>query len=141
MVVINELRIGNLLNYDTPEGDITPTKIDWSDLKWLAEDPIGFNSAHTPIRLTVDKLKEFSFENWGETICNDFEYYDRYVLANVKNGTSNFEVHIIYSTYGGIYTEEICFSIDNDERQSIHNTNFVHNLQNAYYLYTGHELS
>ena len=83
---------------------------------------------------------EFGFENWGEKKCNEYEKYDRWVLHNVVDGTSNFEVHIIHSNYGGVYHKEICFSIDNDERQFIHNTDFIHNLQNAYYLCVGHEL-
>lgn len=140
MIKLNELRTGNLLNYDNSEGETLPTKIDWQDLKWLDEDPKGFNLAHTPIPLTEEKLKELSFENWGEKFCNEYEKYDRWVLHNVVGGTSNFEVHIIHSNYGGVYHKEICFSIDNDERQFIHNTEFVHNLQNAYYLCVGHEL-
>jgi len=37
MIKLNELRTGNLLNYDTSEGDTLPTTIDWQDLKWLDE--------------------------------------------------------------------------------------------------------
>lgn len=136
-----DLRIGNLVEY---EGEfykihsiakVFPTLdtirfgigvIDWDNIK--------------PITLTTEWLIKLGFENWGEKICNEYEKYDRWVLHNVVDGTSNFEVHIIHSTYGGVYHKEICFSIDDDERQFIHNTDFIHNLQNTYYLCVGHEL-
>ena len=43
---IHDLKCGNILNYDTSEGEILPTVIDWQDLKWLTEDPKGFNLVH-----------------------------------------------------------------------------------------------
>lgn len=61
-ITINELRNGSLLNYDTSEGDILPTTIDWQDLKWLDEDPKGFNLVHSPIRITEDFLEKMGFE-------------------------------------------------------------------------------
>ena len=54
---IHDLKCGNILNYDTAEGEILPTVIDWQDLKWLAEDPKGFNLVHSPIRLDEDNVK------------------------------------------------------------------------------------
>jgi hypothetical protein len=94
-----------------------------------------------PIPLTEEILeKNLGFENWGVIVCNEFEKYERWVLHNVIDGTSNFEVHIIYSNYEKVEQKEICFSIDDDERQRIHKTNFVHNLQNAFNLATGQEL-
>ena len=62
MIQINELRTGNLLNYDTSEGRYIANKIDWQDLKWLDEDAKGFNLVHTPIPLTEQWIKELGFE-------------------------------------------------------------------------------
>src|SRR5690606_2502327 len=55
----NELRIGNFLNYTTAEGDVLPTTIDWQDLKWISEDPEGFNLVHSPIELDEEWLLKF----------------------------------------------------------------------------------
>lgn len=56
---LNELRCGNTVNYFTEEGDYIPTVIDWQHLKWLTEDPKGFNLVHLPIQITDEWLLEF----------------------------------------------------------------------------------
>ena len=58
---IHDLKCGNFLNYDTAEGEILPTVIDWQDLKWLTEDSKGFNLVHSPIPLTEEWLLKFGF--------------------------------------------------------------------------------
>ncbi len=93
-----------------------------------------------PIPLTELWLKKFGFENWGNKVCNEFESYTRWVKHNCIEGTSNYEVHIIESNYGGMHHVETVYSIDDDERQWIKETDFVHNLQNAFYFATGVEL-
>jgi hypothetical protein len=134
---IHDLKCGNILNYHTAEGEILPTVIDWQGLKWLTEDSKGFNLVHSPIKLNDSLIIRLGFENWGEIICKDYEKYHRWVLHNAVGGTSNFEVHIIYSNYGGQEYREICFSVDNDERQFLKETDFLHNLQNCYQSITG----
>lgn len=62
-ISIHDLKCGNILNYHTSEGDVLPTIIDWHDLKWLTEDPEGFNLVHSPIPLTEEWLADFNFEN------------------------------------------------------------------------------
>ena len=59
---IHDLKCGNLLNYDTAEGEILPTVIDWQDLKWLAEDPKGFNLVHSPVYLSGEWLEKLGFD-------------------------------------------------------------------------------
>jgi hypothetical protein len=93
------------------------------------------------IPLTKEWLMKFGFEKWGYIQVNEHESYERYVLHSVIDGSSNFEVHIISSNYGGIEEKEICYSIDNDERQWVKHTDSVHNLQNAFYLALGEELT
>jgi len=118
-----------------------PKIIRWESRDWYAVGECTMSlSDINGVKLTDKELLKFGFEFWGVKSCNEYESYDRWVLHNVIGGTSNFEVHIIHSNYGGIKETEICFSIDSDERQFIHNTDFVHDLQNAYYLSTGHEL-
>ncbi|MEK6884095.1 MAG: hypothetical protein AABY22_30985 [Nanoarchaeota archaeon] len=64
MIKITELRTGNLLNYDTAEGGILPTKIDWQDLKWLDEDAKGFNLVYTPIPITEEWLLKLGAQHY-----------------------------------------------------------------------------
>ena len=59
---IHDLKCGNILNYDTAEGEILPTVIDWQDLKWLTEDPKGFNLVHSGIRLDDDNVRKLGFD-------------------------------------------------------------------------------
>lgn len=79
MIKIIELRTGCLLNYATSEGESLPTKIDWQDLKWLDEDPTGFNLVHTPIPLTEVWIEKLGFEkrieNAGTLVCYKLGQY------------------------------------------------------------------
>ena len=71
---IHDLKCGNILNYDTAEGEILPTVIDWQALKWLTEDPKGFNLVHSPIPLTEDHLRLFgAIENQNYWLIGDIE--------------------------------------------------------------------
>ena len=60
-----DLMVGNCLNYQTSEGDIMPTTIDWQDIKWISEDPVGFNSVHSPIPLTENELVKLGVNEKG----------------------------------------------------------------------------
>jgi hypothetical protein len=97
-----------------------------------------------PINLTKEWLINLGFENWGngKLYSNEFETYNRYVLHNVLEGTSNFEVHLIKSTYGNSNHYQYVISCDEDERinwgQEIL---YIHQLQNLYLALTGHELT
>lgn len=104
---------------------------------------IGYPVNHDvvkPIRLTEEWLIKFNYENWGITISNEYESYKRFVLHNFLS-TSNHEVHIITSTYGGTNHIEYVTSIDENERQYNGRMEFVHDLQNAVYKETNKELS
>lgn len=139
-----DLKLNNLL-YTSGKNHIEKTVGIVSEIKEKHIRFKGIGSDHKiedcqPIPLTEEWLKKAGFENWGTKVCNEYEKYERWVLHNIIDGTSNFEVHIITSIYGGRNDEQICFSIDNDERQYIHETDFVHNLQNAFKQATGFEL-
>ena len=97
----------------------------------------------TPIPLTEEWLLKFGFENWGlgTLYNNEYECYVRYVLHNDLDGTSNFEVHYIKSTYGGEEHLQYVISCDEDDRLNwgtdLEN---VHQLQNLYFALTNEEL-
>jgi hypothetical protein len=112
-----DLRIGNLVNYETLEGDVLTNIIDWQDLKWLSEDEQSFNLAHSPIPLTEEWLLKFGF---------------------VKNNNNQFilmegGVDILFNKdLNGWTCDGINFSINMTEH--------VHQLQNLYFALTGTEL-
>jgi hypothetical protein len=120
----NELRIGNLLNYQTAEGDILTATIDWQDLKWLSEDEQGFNLVHNPILLTEDWLLKFGFKLVFAGQGDGF-IYECGQLCNAMNIYSRNRNVFLYSTFNSC---EI-------------NIKYVHQLQNLYFALTGEELS
>ena len=82
---------------------------------------------------------KFGFENWGagKIYANQYETYIRYVLHNVLDGTSNFELHYVKSNYGNNLHFEYIISCDEDERLNwgceLKN---IHQLQNLYFNLT-----
>ena len=114
---IHDLKCGNILNYDTAEGEIFPTVIDWQDLKWLTEDPKGFNLVHSGIRLDDDNVRKLGFD-----------YFHKHNLG-----------------YGG-ESEDLFLSDWNGYIEIFYRGHpveiyFVHELQNLHYSLTGVMLS
>ena len=125
---IHDLKCGNILNYDTAEGEILPTVIDWQDLKWLTEDPKGFNLVHSPIPLTEEWLLKFGFNKdykkgyIGKDFSNqDFVLTEPFVMGDWQKGYA-FE----FTTGGWSKYKEF---------------NYVHELQNFYFTLTSEELT
>jgi hypothetical protein len=118
----NELRIGNLLNYQTAEGDILTATIDWQDLKWLSEDEQGFNLVHNPILLTEDWLLKFGFKY--SLKLDDFMFKDQNDIFEMQPYKKGFLNSVLWC--------------DNEILQEI---KYAHQLQNLYFSLTGEELS
>ena len=114
----NELRIGNILNYNTAEGDVLPAVIDWQDLKWLSEDPEGFNLAHSPIPLNEEWLKRMGFDTLDE----------RYFALDYEDLSFRY----YYNYLGGVWKFRLNFILVKIQH--------VHQLQNLYFALTGEEL-
>ena len=95
----------------------------------------------TPIPLTEEMLLKCGFEKWETIIINQHEYHERFVLHNAIHGTSNFEVRLVDSCYGGQQVDSIEFYCDYSEHISYHNTDHVHNMQNCFNGITGEELT
>ena len=118
----HELRIGNLVNYQTAEGDILVARIDWQDLKWISKDEKGFNIAHSAIPLTEEWLLKFGFEEYEFEdeifgyVLNDFGYVNEF----------QFRIRIFIDFEGILIQKPI---------------KFVHQLQNLYFALTGEELT
>ena len=105
-----DLRIGNFLNYTTAEGDVLPTTIDWQDLKWISEDPEGFNLVHSPIELD---------EEWQNN--TDFAIL---VSGNISIWTD----------------KDKCFVEYDSEAEEVKGIDSVHKRQNLYFSLTGEEI-
>ena len=112
-----QFEVRNILNYDTAEGEILPTVIDWQDLKWLTEDPKGFNLVHSPIPLTEEWLLKFGFV--PEKMEDGFLSYR---LKFVDISMPYFEFTYDYGTES--------FEVK-----------YVHQLQNLFFALTGTELT
>jgi hypothetical protein len=139
MLSATELRIGNLVNYDTAEGDVFTNVIDWQDLKWLSEDEQGFNLVHNPILLTEEWLLKFGFKKYPD--CRDtFQqvYYDSYQLDIDRFTIISFSIQqqnksLIKCNFDRGYRSE-----DNKKNYYIKH---VHQLQNLYFALTNEELT
>ena len=130
-----ELRIGNKVNL---YGSIaTIESVDFAGIGIAIEKC-------KPIPITEEWLIKFGFENWGygKLYSNEHEKYTRYVLNNILDGTSNFEIHFIESNYGNILHNEYVISCDEDDRINWGvELKHVYQLQNLYYALTGEELT
>jgi len=118
----SELRIGNLVNYDTAEGDVLTNVIDWQDLKWLSEDKKGFNLVHNPILLTEDWLLKFGFK-YSLTL-DDFMFKDKNDIFEMQPYKKGFLNSVTWC--------------DNEILQEL---KYVHQLQNLYFALTNEELT
>lgn len=119
MINANELRIGNIVYYDSAEGDLLTNRIDWQDLKWVSEDEKGFNLVHSPIPLTEEILLKAGFEK----VSNESEA--------LKYSLNGFDLVFTYDewTWSPIQGAKIGTNIK-----------YIHQLQNLYFALTGEEL-
>ena len=128
----HELRLGNIVK-------------DGNDIITLGNDEMiclfAGRCIYDAVKLSKKMLKMLGYESWGIEVANEYESYERFVLHNVVDGTSNHEVHLITSTYGGDVHKEYVTSIDKDERQYNYRMEYVHDLQNACFKEFGFNLS
>ena len=150
-----DLRCTNLVIWNREDNDVENEIVQiyniqrstvrvYTEIEELSEMLLGYNEIE-PIPLTeewlVDKL---GFEIWDNSgrHTNEFEDYKRYVLHNVMDGTSNFEVHYITSNYGDKPEYSYIASIDEDERiNSCVDLEYIHQLQDIYKVFIGEELT
>ena len=117
---IHDLKCGNILNYDTAEGEILPTVIDWQDMKWLTEDPKGFNLVHSGIKLTKEILLSFGFKDEGT-----------HLQLKLRNNWA-------YEWFDNLLGFSLCKC---NKGVCLGNIQYVHELQNLHYSFTGKTLS
>jgi hypothetical protein len=122
---VEELRIGNYVNFKFKTGDIITIKKDYCEIQ---SDNMIIKSEYSdlqPIPLTPDILEKCGFD-----MNPDWEKYDGYA-AVLDLGWLNIGMSIM----GGV-----CL-FDNDNRSTGTNIKYLHQLQNLYYALTGEELN
>jgi len=123
---LHDLKCGNVLNYDTAEGEILPTVIDWQGLKWLTEDPKGFNLVYSPIPLTEELILNFGF--------SDKDYKNGYIGKDFKSSGMILDFVLSKPFQKGEWQNVYTFDF---EGHRFIKFEFVHELQNFYYSITG----
>ncbi len=119
MIKENDLRIGNVLYYETPEGETEPIVIHWQHIKWITDNPIQFNLVHSPIELTIDIL-----ERWGAIEKQHHWFLDDIDLAWITTD-EYFEIEWYTPSKGW----------------KIKSFKYAHDLQNFYFAITGKEIT
>lgn len=129
MIKANELRIGNLLNYDTPEGDVVTLTTDFNAIQWATEDPKCFNLVHSPIPLTEEWLVKFGFK----------QYIDFEIKTNIF-----FLLPLCGFSYDIATKQVTIFEMEEGNKISHcikRKIEYVHTLQNLYFALRGQELT
>lgn len=119
MIQANELRIGNLLNYQTAEGDIVTVEVNLQLMQWLINDTKGFNLVHSPITLSEELLVKFGFEKIYKS-----QIHATYWIENLS--------YYFWHEKGNQYAD--CKGLQV-------NCVYIHQLQNLYFSLTGEELN
>lgn len=115
-----ELRIGNVIYYQSSEDGWLPSKMDWQDLKWLSENPTSFNETFSPIPINFLVL-----EKLGWTVLHDGG--DFHLLS--KN-VGEWGVFLITADSNGLHYEHRNQSCGIDIK-------YYHQLENVFYFTTG----
>lgn len=110
---LHDLKCGNIVNYITAEGDILPHIIDWQDLKWLTEDPKGFNEVHFPMELTEEILIKCGLEvspdrcYFSKVVESDFFYAFSDKQKNKLELVIDYDVQSCFTDLEIIYFHEL----------------------------------
>jgi hypothetical protein len=131
---LHDLKCGNILNYDTREGEILPTVIDWQDLQWLTEHPEGFNLVHSPIELTEDVLINLGFS----IVPDSKKYFNDKIVYELHYFQLNKVYSFAYDAYFLVPSHKAKAAAVSFNSKPI---KYVHQLQNLYYCLTGVMLS
>lgn len=152
IIDIRDLRIGNYLLYDWKIVHVTFLSMDIDD---EYEESIGFcelgkttnekadwNRALCDkldrIALTAEWLERFGFEFKGFLKVNDYESETQFTL---RQNEENYTCSVVTSDYGGFVECHWRVRVDGDILYMRTKLEFVHQLQNLFYLLTGEELA
>ena len=123
MIKETDLRIGNVIYYQSSEDGLLPNRIDWQDLKWLSENPESFNETFKPIPINWVVLGKLGW--WVE---------DNVDHAFLQKQVGEWGIFIIDSDGNGLSYCSRNASISKKIQ-------YYHELQNVFYSTTGVELN
>lgn len=121
MIQANELRLGNLLFYDSTKGDYDYAVMDWGDLRWISEDHENFNKLHTAIPVDEYWLLKLGLYSIG--------------INRWRVGWYNYVIEYCFNMYVVKY-----ITFTNQLIQIGMEIKYVHQMQNVIYFLTGTEL-
>ena len=124
MLKETDLRIGNVIYYETSEDGLMPNKVDWQDLKWLSENEKSFNESFKPIPISLVTLLKL-----GWSIFHDGGDYH---LLSKQVG--EWGLFVIQSDGNGLSYVHTNSSVSRKIK-------YYHELQNVFFFASGVELS
>jgi hypothetical protein len=146
MIKAEEFRVGNYVERtyfgDTDYVTDKQHQFEFSDVYWYLESGNEYDeywSNFMPIQITEEWLIKFGFDKKDTIDINDFERETEYELYNSVFGISSFKIVDIVSCYDGQTTRHWIIRIDHDTIY-FGRMEYVHDLQNAYFMITGNEL-
>lgn len=117
MIKANEIRLGNWVSEQGPDGKIHYFQMSIDFLEALEAEPGLFD----PIPLTPEILEKCGFEEWAK---GNWKLPEVLCLNGWSNKFNYYEPYQVLSTYtGNVYLQ------------------YVHQLQNLYFALTGEEIS
>lgn len=129
MIKANDLRLGNALHYQSSDGSISVCILDLDGLKFAIESPSKFNMHYSPINLTEEILILLGFSNE--------DYNAGYMGIDFKSGNMILDFVLCKPKSKGDWND--CFTYDLEFHRFV-SVEYVHELQNLYYVITGNEL-
>jgi hypothetical protein len=120
MIKETDLRIGNVIYYQSSEDGLLPNIVDWQDLKWLSENPDNFNETFKPIPISWVTLLKLGWQ------IN----YDGGVYHLLSKSVGEWGLFIITSDGTGLHYEHRNASLSID-------IEYYHQLENIFYFTTG----
>jgi hypothetical protein len=125
----SELRVGNVLEYETLEGEWIPTVIDWQDLRWLTENPEDFSANHRPIGITSESVLRI----------DSFEHRPLFSFFELNNFDFDLDLHVCLET--GKPKVELSIETEHEyNTMPLPHITYIHQLQNLFYSLKGEEL-
>ena len=120
MIKETDLRIGNVIYYQSSEDGLLPNIVDWQDLKWLYENPDSFNETFKPIPISWVTLLKLGWD----------EFHDGGDHMILSKNVGEWGLFIITADGTGLHYEHRNASCGID-------IEYYHQLENIFYFTTG----
>jgi hypothetical protein len=148
MIKAEEFRVGNYVKrkfFDNHQNKVIEEikhTLQFGDFYWYLESCNDYDEYwgnFDPIPITEEWILNLCFEKKDTIDINDFERETEYELYNSVFGISSFKIVDVVSCYDGQTTRNWIIRIDHDTIY-FWRMDYIHDLQNAYFMITGNEL-